>query len=72
MMNISSIMIMAARQNVVCRDRLIAGKLKLWIATVGAKRGFLVDPEDAPSFIEHAANGRLHTVATANGLSPVK
>lgn len=69
-LNTRTIMRMAMAANLVCRDRMVQGQLKLWLAKPGASRGFLVSPEDAPSFIAHGE--RLYDVAMRQGLTPVR
>ena len=60
------VMMLAMRANLVCRDR----RGKVWLASPGAKRGFLVDLTVAPSLICHG--DRMYTVALAQGFDLCK
>jgi len=61
------LMMICARANVVCREKRHG---KVWLAAPGAKRGFLVTVQDAPSLVAHGP--RMYTVAMAQGLTPQK
>lgn len=59
------LMILCAKSNIVCRARKHG---RVWLASPGAKQGFVVSVQDALSLVAHGPN--MYTIALAQGLRP--